>query len=61
MIPYWIASLIGSACFMLGLIVASLLASNRVIDLEKKVGSLYGRIADLEQARIRRGAKQYES
>jgi len=57
---YWAVSLIGVGCFLLGMVVAAMLAAGRVNDLEAKVSSLYGRIADLESARIRRGAKQYE-
>ena len=61
MIPYWVVSLIAVAAFLMGVIVASLLASNRVFDLERQIGSLRGRISDMEQARLRRGLKQYES
>ena len=61
MIPYWVVSLIAVAAFLMGVIVASLLASNRVFDLEREIGSLRGRISDMEQARLRRGMKQYES
>jgi hypothetical protein len=57
MMPYWAVSLVGAGCFFLGLVVAAVLANNRVIDLEEKVSSLYGRIADLEQARIRKGMR----
>ena len=51
MIPYWVVSLIAVAAFLMGVIVASLLASNRVFDLERQIGSLRGRISDMEQAR----------
>lgn len=61
MIPIWVVSLIAVAAFLGGIIVASVLASNRVFDLERENGSLRGRISDMEQARLRRGMKQYES